>query len=122
MKNNFIKKLITLSIAGLCLVIYLLLRHFTGFYIPCFIHRTTGFKCPGCGVTHMLDAMLFLNFEAARKANPFIFYTLPFLIYELIYEIFLPHRNKRLYHINNILLLIYCIAFSIFGIVRNFTF
>ena len=119
MSNSNKKKIITALTAGGALVIYLVLRRLTGFSVPCLFHTITGFKCPGCGVTHMLDSLLSLDIKGAREANAFIFFTSPFLIFEIIYELFMPHNNSRFKHVNNALLIVYCFALIIFGITRN---
>lgn len=67
----------------------------------------------------MLDSLLSLDFYEARKANPFLFFTSPLLIFELIYEFLIPHKNKTVYKANNIVLIMYCIALIAFGIIRN---
>ncbi len=98
---------------------YYLLRRFTPFYIPCPIHAITGFKCPGCGVTRMFLALMRLDFKSAFDSNPFVLVTLPYLIFAVVYEFFLPHNNKKVYKLNNIILTIYCIALVAFGVLRN---
>ena len=119
MPEGIRKKVITVIFAGAALVAYLAFRRLTGLSVPCFFHMITGLKCPGCGVTRMLDALLSLDFNKARDANIFLFYTGPFFAFELIYEFILPHKSKTFDKINNVLLVIYCIALVIFGILRN---
>lgn len=119
MKKDGFSKLTMFFTAGAALILYLVLRRFTGLSVPCVFHKITGLKCPGCGITRMLDSLIVLDMEGARKANTFIFFTSPFLLFELIYEFLLPHRNKRFRRINNILLIIYCVLLIAFGIIRN---
>ena len=120
MHFKFDKRILkNMLIAGLAVAAYMLLRQFTGFYIPCAFHSITGLQCPGCGSTRMLAALLRLDFKAAYAYNPFLLVTLPFLAFEFVHEFFLTHDNKTFERINNILLTIYCVAIILFGIVRN---
>ena len=64
------KGLLFASIAG---GIYYLLIQFTPLRIPCFFRTVTGLQCPGCGVTHMILALLHLDFPTAFHANPVLF-------------------------------------------------
>lgn len=52
--------------AGLCLgLVFKLL----GGGIPCVFHVVTGLKCPGCGNTTAVLALLSLDFKGALEAN-----------------------------------------------------
>jgi hypothetical protein len=73
-------KSLALASSGL---LYLLWLRLTGIGIPCLFRLLTGWKCPGCGVTHMVLALSRLDFPAAWEANPFLLLTLPFLIAEI---------------------------------------
>lgn len=119
MKKTYYGNIITILSAGSALILYLVLRRLTGFSVPCIFHSLTGFKCPGCGITHMLDSLMSLDLSGAREANVFVFFTSPFLLFELVYEFFIPHKNGNFRKINNAFLIIYCIALISFGIVRN---
>ncbi len=99
--------------------LYLLLLDMTGIGIPCLFHLVTGLKCPGCGVTTMLLSLFRLDFLSAYRANPFLLLTLPFLVFEILFAgIYLPYRKKRS-RANDIVLLVYILAFLAFGILRN---
>jgi hypothetical protein len=113
------KKIRTLAVAAGVLVIYGIFVSATGIAIPCVFHRITGLQCPGCGSTRMLSAMLRLDIKGAYAANPFLLVTSPFLAFEVIYEFILTHDNLHFKRVNNVLLIIYCAALIIFGIVRN---
>ncbi|MCR5747437.1 MAG: DUF2752 domain-containing protein [Lachnospiraceae bacterium] len=112
-------KIRNLFIAGGVLAAYLLFRQYTGFAIPCVFNTVTGLKCPGCGVTRMLTALMHLDIKGAYAANPFLLVTGPFVFFEILYEFLIPHGNKTFHRINNVLLVIYAIALIIFGIIRN---
>lgn len=116
-----VRKTRFLFLAGTAAAADLLLKGLTGYSIPCVFHCLTGLKCPGCGITHMLMNLLLLDWKGAYAANPFLFVTGPFLIFEIIYEFFLSHSNRKFHSVNNILLVIYCTALILFGIIRNFS-
>lgn len=46
--------------------------------LPCVFYEVTGFKCPGCGITRALAALLHLDFATAWKENPFAY---PIILY-----------------------------------------
>ncbi len=119
MKDRLRKNIQGLIITGAALLGYLLLRRLTGLYIPCPFRLITGLKCPGCGVTVMIEALLMFDFARAYESNPFLFITLPFLVFEVIYEFFLSHKNVAFKRINTALLCAYCAALIMFGIARN---
>lgn len=60
--------------------VYYILSSITGLYIPCAFRMITGYKCPGCGITHLAVAMLHGNFHEAFTANQLIFIMLPVAI------------------------------------------
>lgn len=93
----------------------------TGIGIPCPIRLVTGFKCPGCGVTHMCAALLRLDISAAFAANPMILLLSPVLV-----AVFLPAFWGYLKtgcfclgHVQNIVVWICIFLLLAFGVVRN---
>lgn len=98
---------------------YYLFIKLTDFSLPCPFHYLTGYKCPGCGITTMLLELSNGNWQAAREANVFLFYTLPLLaLFTIITQASAEHRvqNGKLY---NNLLVVYALALLSFGIYRN---
>lgn len=59
---------------------YFVFSGITGLYIPCPIRLITGFKCPGCGVTHYALAMIHGDIQAALEANHLVFFLAPLLL------------------------------------------
>ena len=53
----------------------------------CVFHKVTGWQCMGCGSQRMIYALLHGNFLAAIKANAFIFFSIPFLIFLFFLEL-----------------------------------
>lgn len=93
----------------------------TGLYIPCMFRLVTGWKCPGCGISHMLVHMLRFEFAAAFAENPFSFVLLPLLlcygIYRAVRYIFHGDRSYRPWE--NTAALVTVVAAILFGIFRN---
>lgn len=108
--------LLSVSLIGAA---YYLIVTLTSFRIPCVFHLLTGLKCPGCGVSTMLVEASHLNFAGAFAANPFLFVTFPFFIFEIVFSIILACKGKPMPKVNEILLWIYIGALIVFGILRN---
>ena len=79
-KKRLHKTLIKYAIVLWIALAYLLFVLCTGIGIPCVFHEITGLKCPGCGISRMLIALIKLDFAAAFKHNPVLFLTAPFLV------------------------------------------
>ena len=90
----------------------------TGIGLPCPIYRLTGLKCPGCGITHMLSALMRGRFHEAFVANPFLLATSP-LLFWLIFREMKPPRTLRGNRVRRGLLCGYIAGLVIFGILRN---
>ena len=120
------KKSLKISLAVIAgLMLYYLITELTGWSMPCVFHRITGFKCPGCGITGMCTALIKLDFTGAFYSHPFIFVTLPYLIY-IIVKTFLKgifnapcSERFRLNKFDNVTLIIYIAALIIFAVLRN---
>lgn len=98
---------------------YYLWLNFTHLGIPCPFRTITGWLCPGCGITHMLIALIHLDFHTAYLENPFLLLTSPFLIVEILYQRYLQLTKQVNPRWNQVLLWLYVIALIIFGILRN---
>lgn len=98
---------------------YYLWLNFTHLGIPCPFRTITGWLCPGCGITHMLIALIHLDFHTAYLENPFLLLTFPFLIGEILYQRYLQLTKQVNPQWNQVLLWLYVIALIIFGILRN---
>ena len=114
----FIKKFPEILVIPIGLMYYVWIR-LTGLVIPCVFRKTTGFLCPGCGITRVCVRILKGDFYGAYKANSFIFITIPLIIAEIIYLEILKIKGKKIPFINNIFLVIYLVFLIIFGIGRN---
>lgn len=108
--------LIALAAGGAYYVIYRFL-HFRYF---CWLYTLTGYKCGTCGVTRMCVSIIEFHFVDAFWYNPFIFVTLPFLIPEVIYSIYILESKGHMPKWNRYLLIGYAVLVVLFGVVRNF--
>ena len=118
---NFLQYLIrkTAPFVVLGFVYYIWLR-MTHLYIPCIFRSITDYRCPCCGMTTMCVSILRFRFIDAFYANPFIFTTIPFILFEIVYNVYLSYAEKRMPLWNKILIGVYCSALLIFAIIRDF--
>lgn len=118
---NFLQYLIrkTAPFVVLGFVYYIWLR-MTHLYIPCIFRSITGYRCPCCGMTTMCVSILRFRFIDAFYANPFIFTTVPFILFEIVYNVYLSYAEKRMPLWNKILIGVFCSALLIFAIIRDF--
>ncbi len=107
-----------LIISGVGIAYYMIVT-LTPFYIPCPVKLVTGHKCPGCGISTMLIELSRLNFRGAFFANPFLFITFPFLLFEIIFNVVYSVKGKKNPKANRIVLIIYIILLLAFGLLRN---
>lgn len=68
--------------------LYYIFIRITGIGIPCYIYRITGFKCPSCGITHMVIHMSKFRFKEAFHDNMMAFIMWPFVVIDIIYIIY----------------------------------
>jgi len=90
--------------------------------IPCVFHEITGLKCPGCGITHAMTALIHLDFNAFIQANLFapliiLFFITAFASTSLKY---IKTGIYRLSAVNTFIETSFLVLFILWGIVRNF--
>ena len=109
-------------------VIYYIWVRVTGLGIPCMFRKLTGWLCPGCGMTTLVISVLNGDFRAARAANPFVYYTWPVIVIELLWSEIKAIKSaewaelkavKRTDIVMNVILGIYVASFIAFGVLRN---
>jgi hypothetical protein len=83
--SNRIKKIVIRDIFIVLVgMLYWLFVKKTGFAIPCVFYTITGYKCPGCGITHSIMALTGGHLRTAFECNPFLWIAGPVIIYLLI--------------------------------------
>lgn len=111
------------ALSGLVIILglfYSVLARF-GLAPPCLFRLVTGLKCPGCGVTQMVLAIMQLNFRFAFHCNPALFLLQPFICY-LIGKTYLCwfNRQKCTWNtVENVLLYGAIFLLLIFAVIRN---
>ena len=118
--NKFLKINLTLLLS---FIVYFIINRLTGFYIPCLFRLITGLKCPGCGITHSLFALINLDFKEAFNQNPLVFIYLPFIFLYYIYISYIYLTNKKdniLTKIPNYIMIFIVVITLVYGVVRNF--
>ncbi len=121
MKNRAIKVSIFFTILILLGIAYYFVTYLTGLYIPCYIRLITGFRCPGCGISHMIINIFHMNFKAAYMSNQLLFLTSPIIIAMIAREVYCyirydTHETDKCIEITAIILIV---LFLIFAVLRN---
>ena len=103
-------------------LLYAVIVKLLGRGIPCVFHDITGLKCPGCGMTHAMTALLNLDFNAFIQANLFapliiIFFITAFASTSLKY---IKTGIYRLSAVNSFVEISFLVLFIAWGIARNF--
>lgn len=107
-------------ILGILSTYYFVVRY-TGFGIPCLFYSVFHLKCPGCGITHMLMALVEGRWKEAFESNPYLFVSFPYLVYLCIVQFFcwLTEKKKKMGKVQNCILFVYLFGLIVFGILRN---
>ena len=100
-----------------CGGLYYVIVRYTAFSLPCPFRYLTGYLCPGCGITTLLLALGAGDIAAAKAANIFLFYTLPWLLMSIALRSYLPPRYVRL--LDKTIYPVYAAILICFGIYRN---
>ena len=108
--NERARKVLRLALEIVVLVvIYALIFNITGFGIPCVFRVVTGLKCPGCGMTHALGAMLQGDFRAAAGYNILSVTLVPILgIYFLLKVVQYVRKGEQEFKILEVVFLLMC--------------
>ena len=122
MKKRLYKIIIRDIVLLLILVFYYFINKHTGFFVPCIFHEITGYKCPGCGITHALFELINFNFKEAFFYNPLVLIYMPFILIYFFYLDYLyiyDKKDKILKKIPNFVMTIILIITLLYGVLRN---
>lgn len=116
LRSSLIRTAVVLGIGG----IYAAFVMISGLGIPCPFYLFTGLKCPGCGISRMLIAILQGDLHSAFHYNSFLFLTLPIIVACLVWNEICYVKNKNTgSKVINAVLWVEIASALIFGIVRN---
>lgn len=122
MKKRLFKVIsLSLLLAAILVGYYFLNRHFH-IGIPCIVYSTTGFYCPGCGVTRMLFSLLSLKIKDAFMYNQLMFILLPFIVIYYFYYMYSYVTGKKADLLNKLpkgIWVVLLVSVFVFGIMRN---
>lgn len=122
-KHRALKLSLKVAVAALSGLLYYLIISIAGVSVPCPFNLITGLKCPGCGVTRMLLAMLRLDFKSAFSFNPTLFCSLlPLSIVFAVQAVkYIRNGNSSYYRWQTAVLWIVIFALIFFCVLRNIT-
>ena len=102
-------------------ILYALFIHFFQLNIPCIFHLITGIRCPGCGFTHGMMALLHLDIRKSLEANILI---IPTMLYVAV--VYFHTAGKYIqtgkYYLTSghaWLDIVFLVMICVWGIVRN---
>ena len=93
----------------------------TDIFIPCPFYALTGLKCPGCGISHCLLALMRFDVETAFVENGLVVILLPFaLVYGLYRAYQYIKKGKTDFAVwEAVVLSLVLVAAIGFGVMRN---
>lgn len=93
----------------------------TGIFIPCPFYTLTGLKCPGCGISHCLLALMRFDVETAFAENGLVVVLLPFAAAYGVYRAWrYIKKGKTDFAVwEAVVLSLVLIAAIVFGVLRN---
>lgn len=89
--------------------------------VPCPLHLTTGWYCPGCGSGRLFWNLAQGQIAAAYHANQLIFILLPVLVLIYLHHLYFIVRQRELVppKLQLVVYIILCILLIAFGVIRN---
>ncbi|MBR6404426.1 MAG: DUF2752 domain-containing protein [Eubacterium sp.] len=115
-RKRTLRDVLILALVG---ILYYVVVRFMHLGMACYIHYLTGYYCPMCGSTRMIIELTKFNISKAFHYNPFMFISLPYVIYEVVYLFYICEAKKKAGKVNQVVLFIWTALLAIFGIVRN---
>ena len=117
-KAHVFKEITTILLLGISYYIFVTI---TGVGIPCVFRLITGYKCPGCGISHMFIKLFHLDFIGAFHENEFVFILLPIALLYGVYKsyMYIYKNDTRMRVLEVIVITLLLISAICFGIYRN---
>lgn len=109
---------VLLAITGVAVLKFLPADHFSSNYsgvIHCLHYKAFGFRCPGCGFTRGVHAMLHSKMKKALSLNPSVIFTLPILLIEVL---LIGINGYRLYELRKHLYCLFVLMLTLVYIQR----
>lgn len=112
------------TLAGLIIIVMAIpvIHLITGINIPCPLNALTGLRCPGCGATRMMKALLQLDFGGAFGYNPVVLLSAPILaviVFRICYR-YIRYGIKEPEKWVWVTICATAAVYILFGVVRNF--
>lgn len=101
--------------------LYLLFFRIFGFGIPCVFRLLTGYRCPGCGMTHAVAELSRGHFHAAMQENALCLTVLPVgCVYMLYRFIRVEIKKKEGFYVWEYFLMSVLLIIAVgYGYIRN---
>lgn len=89
--------------------------------IPCVFYEITGLKCPGCGITRGMVALLHFDFYNAICYNAFLFLIIAYIVWVYIFTArhYIRTGIYKLTAGREFISIIFLVLLLLWGIVRN---
>lgn len=115
------RRLGKVGLAALFFVGYYEFVRRTGMGIPCLFRCVFHLQCPGCGITHMLLAMMRGDFSGAFYSHPVIFCFMPFLGWILVKNFgnYLFSRKTVWKKWESAGMFVFLVVLLLFAVIRN---
>lgn len=116
--SSVIKSILSILVLGIAY--YIIIKIF-GLGIPCVFRLITGYKCPGCGMTHAAVAVLSGHIYKAFEYNALSVSLVPVMVIYGIYKCSIYIKTgKDWFRVWEIVFLIVCLVITVlYGIYRN---
>lgn len=120
--NDILMLLWNSLFATAVLILYLLVFKTYGAGIPCLFNKITGYKCPGCGMTHALSELTKGNIIGAWKYNSLSITAFPVICLYSLYRIISEKvlRREGFYKWELAFLIIIFFVVILYGCIRNY--
>lgn len=105
----------------LCGIVYAIFFSLFQVGIPCVFYEVTGLKCPGCGITRGMAALLHLDFCGAIRYNAFLFLIITYAVWVYIFTA-LNYIRTGIYKLTagkEFISIIFLVLLLLWGVVRN---